>query len=232
MPFQAPYGSSDTGAGASVACCAPHPLHARAAAITTSFSLVAAAGTTLSAWCVMSVPQFGHGTFFEIAAASSSIVTCSRPYRTTLDIQINSRMKRSDPPTTVPQHLGHPDQFSDEAVRTPHERIVQQPAVLRKDFPHLANVDVPEDRDEAQLTHDRQQALNDPDPRERTCRHADESDGFVDVFVEAAIEGMLQESGKTMVVLGRDNDQTISSPDRLRVGRLFDRFARIVHGKR
>src|SRR5207245_568621 len=133
---------------------------------------------------------------------------------------------------SVPQHLGHPNQFADEAVRTPHERIVQQPTVLREDFPHLANVDVPENRDEAQLAHDGQQALNDADPGERTCRHADEANGFVDVLVEAAIERVLQESRKTMVVLGRDNDQTIGGADRLRVCRLFDRFARIIHGKR
>src|SRR5947208_7342196 len=133
---------------------------------------------------------------------------------------------------SVPQHLGHPNQFADEAVRPPHERIVQQPTVLCEDFPHLANVDVPENRDEAQLAHDRQQALNDADPGERTCRHADEANGFVDVLVEAAIERVLQESRKTMVVLGRDNYQTIGSADRLGVCRLFDRFARIIHRKR
>jgi len=35
-----------------------------------------------------------------------------------------------------------------------------------------------------------------------------------------------------MVVLGRDNDQTIGSADRLGVCRLFYRFARIIHRER
>jgi hypothetical protein len=35
-----------------------------------------------------------------------------------------------------------------------------------------------------------------------------------------------------MVVLGRDNDQTIGSADRFGVHRLFDRFAGIIHRKR
>ena len=44
------YGSSASGVDASDAVCAPHPLQARAAAITTWVSSLAAAGTTLSAW--------------------------------------------------------------------------------------------------------------------------------------------------------------------------------------
>ena len=171
-----------------MACCAPHPPQARAAAITTSFSLVAAAGTTLSAWCVM----------------SRSAIRTRHLLRDLSRFFVDRHLFPS-----VPQHLGHPNQFADETVRTPHERLVQQATVLGEDLPDLADVDVPEDRDQAQLAHDGQQALNDADPRERTCRHADKSNGFVDVFVEAAIERVLQQSRKTMVVLGRDNHQTV-----------------------
>ena len=132
----------------------------------------------------------------------------------------------------VPQHFRHPNQFADEAIRPPHERVVQEPPVLGEDLPNLADVDIPENRHQAQLAHHGQQALDDADAGERTRRHADQSNGLVDVLVEAAIEDVLQQSGETVVVLGRDNHQTIGSTDRFGVRRLFDRFTRIIHRKR
>ena len=136
-----------------MACCAPHPLHARAAAITTSPSLVAAAGNDLV------------GVVRHRRAANRTGHRLRGLGRFFVDRHLLP---------SVPQHLGHPDQFADEAIGPPDERLVQQAAVLGEDLPHLADVDVPEDRDEPQLAHDGQQALHDADAGERTRRHADE----------------------------------------------------------
>src|SRR5438067_10356851 len=57
---------------------------------------------------------------------------------------------------SVPQNLGHPYQFPDEAVRAPNERLVQEAAVVGEDLAHLADVDIPEDRHETQFAHDGQ----------------------------------------------------------------------------
>ena len=58
-----------------------------------------------------------------------------------------------------------------------HQRVVEQPAVGVEHLLHAADVDVPEDGDEPDRTHDPQQALDDAGAAERFRRHADDADG-------------------------------------------------------
>ena len=134
--------------------------------------------------------------------------------------------------TSVAQDLGHPDQLADEPVRTSHEGFIEQPAVVREYFSHLADVDVPEERDESQFAHDGQEALHDADSGERPRGHADKPYGLVDVLAETAVERVLQQPGKTVVVLGCNDDKTISGADGRRERRVLDRFAGIVDRER
>ena len=166
-------------------------------------------GTTLSAWWVIGCRNSGR------APASLGRFVVDRHLL-----------------PAVAQHLGHPDQLANEPVRTSHEGFIEQPAVLREYFSDLTDVDVPEERDESQFAHDGQEALHDADAGERTRGHANKPYGLVDVLAETAVESVLQQPGKTVVVLGRDDDQTISGADGGGERRVLDRFARIVDRER
>jgi len=65
---------------------------------------------------------------------------------------------------------------------------------------------------------------------EASSRDAAQSHRFVDVLLEIAVQGMLEQSRIAVVVLGRDDDQAIRSKHRLRKCRVLDGLAS-VHGR-
>src|SRR5262249_5827358 len=68
-------------------------------------------------------------------------------------------------------------------------------------------------------------------PAEYTCRHAHDTCRFVDVFLEAAVEDVLEQAGKTVVVFRRDDDQGVGSLHCLGKTGIFDCLSGVINGK-
>jgi hypothetical protein len=89
------------------------------------------------------------------------------------------------------QRVGHPDQFVQKFVRASHKRGVEQIARFVKKFEDIAEVEVEENVYKSQLAHWCKAILNHASAAERTGRDAGNSDRFMDVFREVAVQHML-----------------------------------------
>src|SRR5262249_61192369 len=74
-----------------------------------------------------------------------------------------------------------------------------------KKFSNVAEIDVRKNRDHAELAQDRQKILDHARAAEWTRGHSANTSGLVDVFLQIAVEDMLQQTWKTVIVL-RDNE--------------------------
>ena len=102
---------------------------------------------------------------------------------------------------SVPERTGHPNQLSQEFVGAAHQCRVEQAAVLVEDLPHAPDVHVPEDRHQPQLAKHRQRGLDDPGSAEGAGRHRHDPCGLVDVFLEAAVQDVLEQARHRVIVL-------------------------------
>src|SRR5262249_1034214 len=92
----------------------------------------------------------------------------------------------------------------------------------------VAEVDVPEDINQSELTHDGQKILDCPHAAKGPCGYADYPGSLMDVFLETTVQNMLQQSREAMIVFRRDNHQRVSPGHLVRERRILHRFACIV----
>src|SRR5207249_4984821 len=75
-----------------------------------------------------------------------------------------------------------------------------------RNFAVMSKINIVEDSNEAELAHHRQQRLDHARAAENASRHATNPHGFVNVFFEVHVEGMLQQPGIPMIVLRHDQN--------------------------
>src|SRR5205823_8712415 len=84
------------------------------------------------------------------------------------------------------------------------------------------------DRDQPQLAHDGYTSFYHAGAAQRSCRYAANPDRFVDVFLQIHVERVLQQPGETMIVLGRDYDETVATLDRVCEFRVLHLLAGVI----
>jgi hypothetical protein len=132
---------------------------------------------------------------------------------------------------TVAQRLRHPEELVQELVDR-EERVVDELAARVEAPVHAREVHVPEDRHEAQLAQHRKQVLNAAGAAEHAGGDSDDAGRLVDVLLEVRVDHVLEHTGVAVVVLGRDEDQTVGAVHRLRESGVLRAFARVVERDR
>jgi len=61
---------------------------------------------------------------------------------------------------TVAQRLRHPDEFFQKLIDAPNVGLIEKSSILGKHFLNAGEIDIPENRNQPQFTHNRQQVLN------------------------------------------------------------------------
>src|SRR5512132_1489102 len=134
---------------------------------------------------------------------------------------------------SVSQHFRHPDELLAELLHpTDVSRLEKLAGGRVEGLPDVRNVPVPEDRDEPELPHHRQEILDDARSAPRSARHSDDSDRLVDVLLEVRVEDVLQEAGVAVVVLGGHDHERVRPHHRNGKGGTLDLLSRVVRGER
>src|SRR5262245_30347423 len=90
----------------------------------------------------------------------------------------------------IPKNARHPDKLVQEFFYATAVSRVGDFAALIKKLSCIAEVDIPKNRDQAELTQHREQTLDHPCTAERTSRYATNANGFVNVFLQVCVEHM------------------------------------------
>src|SRR5881396_2025208 len=162
--------------------------------------------TSFSAWWFISIPHVG-----QIIAAMPLL--------------------QRDVLAAVAQRPRHPHPLLQELVDAPEIGLIAQRSRLVEGALYGGEVDVPEDRDQAELAQDGEQVLDAARAAVRPCGHADHAHRLVDVLLAAAVERVLQQARVAVVVLGRDHDQRVGAAHLRGEGRVLDRLAGVVGGE-
>src|SRR5262249_40695982 len=96
---------------------------------------------------------------------------------------------------------------------------------------NIAEVDVPENRHKSEFAQNGQKVFDHARTAERAGRYAHDSGSLMDVFLEAAVENVFKQSGRTMVVFRRHNDHRVRLFHRFGKSRVLDCLARVVDDK-
>src|SRR5438477_709083 len=96
----------------------------------------------------------------------------------------------------------------------------------------MSKINVVEDSDEPEFAHHRQKRLDYARAAERTSRNAANPHGFMDVFFEVHVEGMLQQPGVTMIVLRHHQNYSVCPPHQIGECRILHLFAGIIQPHR
>src|SRR4029077_14504450 len=93
-------------------------------------------------------------------------------------------LRRSNIFAAVAEHPRHPNQFIKKFFRPSDETFIEQLPVFGKNFAGICKINVPEDSNEPELAHHRQQRLDHARAAKNASRHAANTNGFVNVFFE------------------------------------------------
>src|SRR5262249_43275596 len=96
---------------------------------------------------------------------------------------------------------------------------------------NITEVDVPENRHESEFAQNGQKVFDRAQAAERAGRHTYYSGSLMNVFLEAAVQNVFKQSGRTMVVFRRHNDHPVGSFHRFGKSRVLGCLARIVDDK-
>src|SRR5438477_9064980 len=125
----------------------------------------------------------------------------------------HSTLDRRDIFTSMSQHAGHPNQLIQKSIDASDEVLIEQSSALIEKCPDFSEVHVFENRHQAKLAHHWQKVFNHPRATEWPGRHATYSHRLLEVILQIHLERMLQQSGTTMSVFGRDDDQPVAPFD-------------------
>src|SRR5438876_3925886 len=93
--------------------------------------------------------------------------------------------------TTLAQRLSHPDQFPEKFICAPDVGIIEESAVLGKDFLHAREIHIPENRNQTQFSHHWQQVFDHSCAAEWSSRYPHNADSLMNIFFEATVQDML-----------------------------------------
>src|SRR5438128_3969321 len=155
----------------------------------------------------------------------------SSPCRTSGRSSPSWSLLQRDAFAAVAQRPRHPHELLQELVDAREVGLIAERPGLVEDGVHGGEVDVPEDRDQAELAQHGQQVLDAARAAVRPGGHADHAHGLVDVLLQAGVERVLQQARVAVVVLGRDHDQGVGAAHLRREGRVLDRLAGVVGGE-
>src|SRR6266852_8874423 len=172
--------------------------------------------TSLSQWWFISTPQSGQIIVLSVLATTA--ILCLR--RSVQRYQL----------TTLTKRLRHPDKFFQKLIDTPYVGVIEESAIICKYLLYAREIYIPENRNQPDLTHHRQQIFNDPSSAEWPCRNSYDSDRLMNIFFEATVQDMLQQAGVAVVVFWRHEYQRVCLAHFGREVGLLNRFARVVRG--
>src|SRR5262249_38043117 len=128
----------------------------------------------------------------------------------------------------VAERRRHPEQLVQELLDSRLEGCVDEPASVVETGLNRGEVHVPEDRDETELAHDRDQVLNHARSPEDTGGDTNQPSGLVDVLLQVRVEHVLEQAWIAVVVLGGDDHQRVRSIHRLSEGRVLRLLSCVV----
>src|SRR5215813_7576022 len=104
--------------------------------------------------------------------------------------------------STVAQSLRHPYQLFQKLVHAADIRSVKQIPLGIEAMLHGRKVHIPEDRDQTEFTHYWKHIFDRARTAEWTSRDADNTDCFVDVLFQAAVQQVLQQPTVAVIIFG------------------------------
>ncbi len=111
--------------------------------------------------------------------------------------------------TSIAENFCHPDEFVQELIRPAYISLVEELSSQVESLFDRAEIDVPKYRNQSQFAKNRLKVLDHSRASERAGGNADDPCSLVNVFLQATVEDVLQQPGKTMVVFRTNDDNRI-----------------------